>query len=93
MSYQLKPRGVRRLIDEAFIPNEPANADWREFEQWVAQGNTPLPDDPAPAAIDCADADTLEKTIKATLLACAAMSGRTPAQARAAFRTAWQSLP
>jgi hypothetical protein len=43
--------------------------------------------------LDLSDADNLEKTLKAILLAAASMSGKTVAQARAAFRTAWQALP
>jgi hypothetical protein len=42
---------------------------------------------------DLSDPDNLEKTLKAILLAAAAMSGKTVAQARAAFTTAWRALP
>lgn len=45
-----------------------------------------------PPVIDQADADTLEKALKAILLAAAAMSGKTPAQARNAFAAAWRAL-
>jgi hypothetical protein len=34
---------IRRLPDNAFIPNDPANTDWQAYQVWLAQGNTPLP--------------------------------------------------
>lgn len=46
-----------------------------------------------PAARDLSDADNLERALKAVLLAAAAMSGKTAAQARASFTTAWRALP
>lgn len=35
--------GVVREADNAFIPNDPANADWKAYQAWVAAGNTPTP--------------------------------------------------
>jgi len=34
---------IKRLPDNAFIPNDPANTDWQAYQEWLAQGNTPLP--------------------------------------------------
>lgn len=93
MSYQLKPRGVKRLADGANIPNDTGNRDWVEYLAWVAGGGIPQPDDPAPILPDLSDLNNIDKLIKAAVLAAAAMSGRTPAQARAAFLAAWNSLP
>lgn len=93
MSYKLLRSGVLRLLDNAVIPDEPKNADWREFQKWVAAGNTPGPRDPDPTPPDLSDPDNVEKGLRAVLLAAATMSGRTPAQARAAFKAAWDSLP
>lgn len=45
-----------------------------------------------PAAVDQGDADRLNKQLKAVLLAAAAMAGKTPAQARAAYRAAVDAL-
>jgi hypothetical protein len=39
---------LQRLIDGAFIPVEPGNKDYREYQRWLAQGNTPTPADPPP---------------------------------------------
>jgi hypothetical protein len=41
--YKLSPvngGGVVRLSDGAFIPEDERNADWREYQQWVAEGGT-----------------------------------------------------
>lgn len=42
---------------------------------------------------DISNSDNVPKVYKALLLAAATMSGRTPAQAKAAFKAAWDALP
>jgi hypothetical protein len=36
---------VQRLSDDAFIPFDPANMDFVEYNKWLALGNQPLPPD------------------------------------------------
>lgn len=44
MSYKSTPYGViKRLSDEAFIPPDQGNADYQEYLEWLAKGNTPEP--------------------------------------------------
>ena len=37
---------IKRLADNAFIPFDPANTDYAEYLEWLAEGNEPLPADP-----------------------------------------------
>ena len=44
MAYKLnKHGGVIRLEDNASIPECPDNRDWRDYQEWLATGNTPDP--------------------------------------------------
>lgn len=45
--------GVRRDSDGAVIPRDPANADWRAYQDWCAAGNAARPaPEPAPEPLD-----------------------------------------
>ena len=50
MTYQLTiADSIFRIEDSTWIPLDPANRDYREYLDWVAAGNTPLPaPEPAP---------------------------------------------
>ena len=48
--YQLTPTdSVIRTADGAFIPADPANRDWVEYQQWLTDGGV---SDPVPPVID-----------------------------------------
>ena len=32
---------IKRIEDNAFIPFDPANQDFVEYQKWLAEGNTP----------------------------------------------------
>jgi len=34
---------VIRLLDNTYIPFDPANTDYAEYLKWLAEGNTPQP--------------------------------------------------
>jgi hypothetical protein len=36
---------IKRLADNAFIPMDPANTDYQEYLEWLAEGNSPMPAD------------------------------------------------
>lgn len=93
MSYQLHKQGVIRRRDGASIPQDTSNRDWREYQEWLADGHVPDPADPPPAPVDRSDSDTLDKPARAVLLCLAEVGGLTGPQAKALFKRKWDALP
>jgi hypothetical protein len=46
--YKLTESGVLDTETGAHIPNNEGNRHWREYQEWLAEGNTPDPADPPP---------------------------------------------
>ena len=42
--YKLTKNGVKRLSDNSNIPNDPKSPDWRKYQVWLDEGNTPEPE-------------------------------------------------
>jgi hypothetical protein len=40
---EIKTNMILRLPDNASVPNDSENTDWQAYQEWLAQGNTPLP--------------------------------------------------
>ena len=37
---QVNEKSIIRVVDNAFIPFDPANSDYQKYLSWVAEGNT-----------------------------------------------------
>ena len=77
MTYQLTTGDtIKRLADNAFIPPDPANGDYRAYLAWLAEGNTPEPaDQPDPKDAIKAQIAAIEATITPRRLREALISG------------------
>lgn len=50
MTYQLHSNfAIVRLLDNALIPQDPANRDYQDYLAWLDEGNEPLPAQEPPA--------------------------------------------
>ena len=78
-AYKLTNGGaILRTADQAYIPPDPANADYREYLAWQAAGNTPDPADPAPVVY--AGEQRVEAKVRTTDATAAELYRRTLAQ-------------
>ena len=57
--YQLTTENtVIRTVDGAIIPNDPANRDWVEYQEWLADGGVPDPYVPPPVVLPTPQPET-----------------------------------
>jgi len=42
----ISTKTIRRIEDGAFIPTDPENRDFKDYQAWVKQGNLPIVPDP-----------------------------------------------
>lgn len=68
--YQLLPdtylgaaQVIKRLLDNAFIPFDPANTDAAEFAKWLQAGNKPEPAEEGGVVTDEWVAETIAKLL------------------------------
>lgn len=76
MEYKLLKGGVIRNSDKASIPDDENNKDWVRYTIWLAAGNTPDPQDPAPPPTQ----DELDATSAKQYAKLVALKNMTPAQ-------------
>jgi hypothetical protein len=58
--YQLTTStSIIRLTDNACIPPDPANRDYRDYLEWVAAGNEPEPAPVPPASVELTPTEKL----------------------------------
>jgi hypothetical protein len=78
--YQLTAtESVIRTADGACIPNDPANRDWQEYQDWLAAGGVPDPYVPPPYVPPPPDPNArLDDGVDSAV---AAYDANTPAQA------------
>jgi hypothetical protein len=95
-TYRLVRNGVV-LDDKKFVPDDPRNGDWREYQRWLAAGNAPIP---APTPEDVAAAKETEERRAAftgrewrtLMVRLSQISGNTPAQELAALKSIFAGL-
>ncbi len=62
-NYRLTETGVQNLETTAFIPATIQNADWRDYQDWLSEGNTPEAKLPPPVLF----VDEKEEKVKARI--------------------------
>lgn len=39
----INPNMIVKIPDLLYIPNDPENSDWQQYQVWLSEGNQPLP--------------------------------------------------
>jgi hypothetical protein len=60
------PGIVVRDIDGVYIPDDPNNLDWQEYQRWLAIPNTPNPAPPTGIVFKVKNERTFQSTITKT---------------------------
>jgi len=84
MSYQLTEQGVKDLVTNQDIPSDPMNRDWRTYVEWLAKGNTALPQTRIPPMTE---AEEYQKTVNDWMKAVIQEAGLDPVAIAARVRT------
>ena len=92
MTYKLLKDGVCRIADGATIPSNEGNADWAEYQKWLALGNVPEQKALDPVPVDRSDIDNAEKSIKALAMTVAELTGTPMVTLKEKFKSHWAKL-
>ncbi len=89
-AYKLTENGVIRARDGANIPDDSDNRDYSDYQDWLAEGNTPDPTDPPPTPPAPEDTPLTAEDVERLFLA---VPGITQAKIDTAKRDRGKPLP
>ena len=78
-NYRLTEDGVQRLSDTAFIPATITNSDWRDYQDWLSEGNIPEVKLPDPVLVINEDEEKVKAKIWQMAIEALKVTGELPA--------------